>query len=164
MFDSFCWGIEPWDAKTVEAELRKRGLNPIAENQGDFQSFHVKDADGFDLQISNGNRKNRRQRPATGKVAAPPPFEPTTWKTVWLDHISFETSNYKEQVAFYWPSSDGNRTPTKAARPNVRSATSAGSSSAAAAVAAAPRAPAPHTARAPRVYRSHFLRHRRVRS
>src|SRR5262245_14519748 len=22
-FDSFCWGIEPWDAKKVEAELRK---------------------------------------------------------------------------------------------------------------------------------------------
>jgi catechol 2,3-dioxygenase-like lactoylglutathione lyase family enzyme len=101
-FDAFCWGIEPWNTKTVEAELRKRGLNPIADHQGaDFQSFHVKDADGFDLQISNGNRKNRRQRPAAGKVAAPPPFESTSWKTVWLDHISFETSNYKEQVAFY---------------------------------------------------------------
>src|SRR5262245_43524724 len=44
VFDSFCFGIEPWDAKNVEAELRKRGLNPIADNQGkDFQSFHVKD-------------------------------------------------------------------------------------------------------------------------
>ena len=101
-FDSFCWGIEPWDAKTVEAELRKRGLNPIAENVGrDFQSFRIKDADGFNLQISNGNRRNRRQGPATGKISAPPPFEATTWKTVWLDHISFETSNYKEQAAFY---------------------------------------------------------------
>src|ERR1043166_7990845 len=29
--DSFCFGIEPWDAKTVEAELRKRGLSPVAE-------------------------------------------------------------------------------------------------------------------------------------
>ena len=27
VFDSFCWGIEPWDAKKVEAELRKRGLD-----------------------------------------------------------------------------------------------------------------------------------------
>ena len=43
-FDSFCWGIEPWDAKKVEAELRKRGLTPVADNVGkDFQSFHVKD-------------------------------------------------------------------------------------------------------------------------
>jgi catechol 2,3-dioxygenase-like lactoylglutathione lyase family enzyme len=31
----------------------------------------------------------------------PAPFESTSWKTVWLDHISFETSNYKEQAAFY---------------------------------------------------------------
>ena len=38
------------------------GSTPVADNQGkDFQSFHVKDPDGFDLQISNGSRKNRRQ-------------------------------------------------------------------------------------------------------
>jgi catechol 2,3-dioxygenase-like lactoylglutathione lyase family enzyme len=101
-FDGFCWGIEPWDAKKVEAELRKRGLTPVADNQGkDFQSFHVKDPDGFDLQISNGNRKNRRQGAANGKTSAPAPFESTSWKTVWLDHISFEVSNYKETAAFY---------------------------------------------------------------
>jgi catechol 2,3-dioxygenase-like lactoylglutathione lyase family enzyme len=100
--DSFCWGIAPWNAKTVEAELKKRGLNPIADNRpGGFESFHVKDADGFDLQISNGNAKNRRQGAANGKVNAPAPFEATNWKTLWLDHISFETSNYKEQAAFY---------------------------------------------------------------
>src|SRR5262249_6953269 len=64
-FDNFCWGIEPWDAKKVEAELRKRGLDPIADNRGkDFQSFHVKDPHGFDLQIRNRNRRNRRQGPA----------------------------------------------------------------------------------------------------
>ena len=101
-FDSFCWGIEPWDAKKVEAELRKRGLTPVADNQGkDFQSFHVKDPGGFDLQISNGNRKNRRQGSANGKTSAAAPFEATNWKTVWLDHISFEVPNYKESVAFY---------------------------------------------------------------
>jgi catechol 2,3-dioxygenase-like lactoylglutathione lyase family enzyme len=100
-FDGFCWGIDQWDAKKVEAELRKRGLAPVADNHGDFQSFHVKDPDGFDVQISNGSRKNRRQGPASGKTSAPAPFEPTAWKTVWLDHISFEASNYKESVAFY---------------------------------------------------------------
>ena len=46
--------ISPWDAKKVEAELKKRGLNPIADNDGKFQSFRVKDPDGFDVQISNG--------------------------------------------------------------------------------------------------------------
>jgi catechol 2,3-dioxygenase-like lactoylglutathione lyase family enzyme len=102
VFDNFCWGIEPWDAKKVEAELRKRGLTPVADNRGkDFESFHVKDPDGFDLQISNGSRRNRRQGAAHGTTASPSPFEPTNWKTVWLDHISFEVSNYKETVAFY---------------------------------------------------------------
>ena len=100
-FDGFCWGIDQWDTKTVEAELKKRGLTPVADNHGDFQSFHVKDPDGFDLQISNGNRKNRRQGPAAGKTSAPAPFEATGWQTVWLDHISFEVTNYKETVAFY---------------------------------------------------------------
>lgn len=100
--DGFCWGIEPWDAKKVEAELRKRGLEPVADNRGkDFQSFHVKDPDGFDLQISNGNKKNRRQGDAKGKLAVPAPFDATGWKTVWLDHISFQCTNYKESVAFY---------------------------------------------------------------
>ena len=101
-FDGFCFGIEPWDAKKVEAELKARGLMPVADNMGkDFQSFHVKDPDGFDLRISNGSRKNRRQGAVSGKTSAPAPFEATAWKTVWLDHISFEVSNYKETAAFY---------------------------------------------------------------
>jgi catechol 2,3-dioxygenase-like lactoylglutathione lyase family enzyme len=102
VWDSFCWGIEPWDAKKVEAELTKRGLNPFADNDGkDFQSFHVKDPDGFDVQISNGNKKNRRKGPANGLPPAAAPFESTRWKTLWLDHISFQVSNYKESTAFY---------------------------------------------------------------
>ena len=57
---------------------KKRGLTPVADNDGkDFQSFHVKDPDGFDLQISNGSRKNRRQGAANGKTSAPAPFEAT---------------------------------------------------------------------------------------
>jgi catechol 2,3-dioxygenase-like lactoylglutathione lyase family enzyme len=61
----------------------------------------VKDPDGFDLQISNGSRKTRRLTPAAGKNVAPAPFEATGWKTVWLDHISFECADYKATVAFY---------------------------------------------------------------
>jgi catechol 2,3-dioxygenase-like lactoylglutathione lyase family enzyme len=99
-FGSYTWGIEPWDAQKVEAELKKRGLNPVADNNGSFQSFRIKDADGFDLRISNG--KMRSRRPAgQQKFLTPPPFDATTWKTLFLDHISFETTNYKEQAAFY---------------------------------------------------------------
>ena len=65
--ESFCFVIEQWNAANVEAELRKRGLTPVADNDGKgFESFHVKDPDGWDLQISNGNglaksRKTKRR-------------------------------------------------------------------------------------------------------
>jgi catechol 2,3-dioxygenase-like lactoylglutathione lyase family enzyme len=101
--DSFCFGIEPWNAKAVEAELRKRGLAPAVENDGrGFESFRVKDPDGFDLQISNGNfAKMRRAKPANAKLSTAAPFQPTGWKTVWLDHLSFGATDYKRSVSFY---------------------------------------------------------------
>ena len=58
--DHISWGIEPWDTETVRGELLKRGLTPREDtgNRGTmetsaFKSFHVKDPDGWDLQISN---------------------------------------------------------------------------------------------------------------
>jgi catechol 2,3-dioxygenase-like lactoylglutathione lyase family enzyme len=100
---SFCFVIDPWNASKVEAELQKRGLTPVSDNDGrGFESFHVKDPDGFDLQISNGNGlvKSRRT-PPSGKLSAPAPFESTGWKTIWLDHLSFSVSNYKKSASFY---------------------------------------------------------------
>jgi predicted enzyme related to lactoylglutathione lyase len=102
VWDGFCWGIEPWDTNKVEAALKARGLNPVADHGGDdFRSFHVKDPDGMDVQISNGNKRNRRRTPANGKLNVALPFEPTGWKTVYLDHISYRCTSYKETVAFY---------------------------------------------------------------
>ena len=101
--DSFCVGIEPWSAKTVERELKARGLTPIAETgPNGFESFHVKDLDGFDLQISNGAfAKRRLAAPAAAKLSEAAPFAPTGWKTVWLDHFSFGVSDYKKSTSFY---------------------------------------------------------------
>jgi len=101
--ESFCFGIEPWNAKSVEAELRARGLTPVAERDGKgFESFHVKDPDGFDLQISNGGfAKRRRAMPPNARLSAPAPFGPTGWKTVWLDHFSFGATDYKKSASFY---------------------------------------------------------------
>ncbi len=99
---NFCWGIDPWDTNKVEAALKARGLNPVADHAGsDFKSFHIKDPDGFDIQVSNGTKANRRRGPANAKLSAPLPFEPTGWKTMWLDHISYGCSDYKRTVAFY---------------------------------------------------------------
>ena len=54
------WGVEPWDTEKVKAELERRGLKPRPDMVGDnFKSFHVKDPDGWDLQISN--QKDNRE-------------------------------------------------------------------------------------------------------
>ena len=58
------WGIAPWDTESVRSELTKRGLNPRVDTgsaediaTSTFKSFHVRDPDGWDLQISNQTRE-----------------------------------------------------------------------------------------------------------
>jgi catechol 2,3-dioxygenase-like lactoylglutathione lyase family enzyme len=102
--ESFAFAIAPWNAAKVEAELKRRGLTPIAENDGKgFESFKVKDPDGWTVQICNGNGlvKSRKASPASAKLREAAPFASTGWKTVWLDHFSFNASNYKESASFY---------------------------------------------------------------
>lgn len=100
---NYCFVIDPWNAATVEAELRKRGMEPVVDGDGSgFESFHVKDPDGWDLQISNGKGLSlaRKTKPSA-KLSAPPPFASTGWKTVWLDHFSYNAANYKATASFY---------------------------------------------------------------
>jgi len=52
--DHVAYTIETWDKKAVEAELKRRGLTPTPDTD---DSFHVKDPDGFNLQISGKNMK-----------------------------------------------------------------------------------------------------------
>jgi catechol 2,3-dioxygenase-like lactoylglutathione lyase family enzyme len=52
--DHVAYTIETWDKDAVEAELRRRGMEPRPDTP---DSFHVKDPDGFDLQISGKNMK-----------------------------------------------------------------------------------------------------------
>jgi catechol 2,3-dioxygenase-like lactoylglutathione lyase family enzyme len=100
---SFCFVIEPWNARTVEMELRKRGMTPVEEYDGKgFESFHVKDPNGWNLQLCNGSGLAKaRKTPATAKLGVPEPFAATGWKTVWLDHLSYNVINYKESASFY---------------------------------------------------------------
>jgi catechol 2,3-dioxygenase-like lactoylglutathione lyase family enzyme len=98
------FAIDPWNARLVEQELRRRGLNPIADNDGKgFESFHVRDPDGFDVQIGNGQGHvaARKRSSATAKPTTAAPFASTGWQTVWLDHFSFNAANYKSSVSFY---------------------------------------------------------------
>jgi catechol 2,3-dioxygenase-like lactoylglutathione lyase family enzyme len=52
--DHVAYTIDTWDKDAVEAELKRRGLTPRPDTP---DSFHVKDPDGFDLQISGRNMK-----------------------------------------------------------------------------------------------------------
>ena len=101
VFDGYAWGIDQWDTDKVKAALEKRGLHPVADHHGDYKSFRVKDPDGFDVAITNGNKANRRNTPATAKLPAPAPFAPTGWNTLYLDHISFEVPDFRRSAAFY---------------------------------------------------------------
>src|SRR5581483_11650909 len=41
------------------------------------------------------------QEPARDTTPLVPPFEPTGWKTVWLDHLNYQCVDYKKAAAFY---------------------------------------------------------------
>jgi catechol 2,3-dioxygenase-like lactoylglutathione lyase family enzyme len=52
--DHIAYTIENWDKNAVQSELERRGLNPQADTDN---SFHVKDPNGFDLQICGKEMK-----------------------------------------------------------------------------------------------------------
>jgi catechol 2,3-dioxygenase-like lactoylglutathione lyase family enzyme len=52
--DHIAYTIENWDKNAVKVELERRGLNPQPDTEN---SFHVKDPNGFDLQISGKEMK-----------------------------------------------------------------------------------------------------------
>jgi catechol 2,3-dioxygenase-like lactoylglutathione lyase family enzyme len=57
VIDHISFGVEPWDKDAVKKELEGRGLAPRwdggGKTQTGFESYHVKDPDGWDLQVSN---------------------------------------------------------------------------------------------------------------
>jgi catechol 2,3-dioxygenase-like lactoylglutathione lyase family enzyme len=150
VFDGFAWGIEPWDTDTVKAALEKRGLKPVPDHHGsDYRSFRVKDPDGFDVAVTNGTKALRRKTPASAKLPAPAPFEPTGWNTLYLDHISLEVPDYRRSAAFYqallgWDVRPGNGTQASVQIGSIGGAIIRGNAAArAAARGNAPAAPAP---------------------
>ena len=52
--DHIAYTIESWDKNAVKAELERRGLDPKEDTEN---SFHIKDPNGFDLQISGKEMK-----------------------------------------------------------------------------------------------------------
>ena len=54
LINHVAYTIDNRDKNAVEAELRRRGFEPRPDTD---DSFHIKDPDGFDLQISGKNMK-----------------------------------------------------------------------------------------------------------
>ena len=52
--DHIAYTIDDWNKDAVEAELKRRGLAPVADTD---ESFHIRDPDGFDVQIAGRNMK-----------------------------------------------------------------------------------------------------------
>src|SRR5262249_54135270 len=78
-----------WDKKAVEAELKRRGLQPQAE--GDH-GFWIKDPEGNPIGLFS---KDYAKRPA------PPKEKPFLWKAVGANHIVVTTPDYKKLGAWY---------------------------------------------------------------
>ena len=51
--DHVAYTVENWDENAVEAELRRRSLEPRTDMGGGSKSFHIKDPDGFDVEITS---------------------------------------------------------------------------------------------------------------
>ena len=85
LVDHFAIGVEKFNRDAVTKILKDRGANP-EENLD--AGFHIKDPDGFDVQISNGqgNAKARKTAP-NAKSAVPAPFESTGWQTIWPEAL-----------------------------------------------------------------------------
>jgi catechol 2,3-dioxygenase-like lactoylglutathione lyase family enzyme len=49
--DHFAFWVDDWNTDRVISELKKRGHDPV-DDGGGYASYHIKDPDGFDLQIS----------------------------------------------------------------------------------------------------------------
>jgi catechol 2,3-dioxygenase-like lactoylglutathione lyase family enzyme len=101
--ESFSFVVEPWNTTAVERVLRERGLSPVAEHGANgFESFWVKDPDGWPIQICNGNGLAKQRKTSHASTTpATPPFASTGWKTVWLDHFSFNVTDYKKSASLY---------------------------------------------------------------
>lgn len=100
LIDHIAYTIDDWDKNAVEAELRRRGLSPKADTEN---SFHVKDPDGFDLQIAGkGMRPEFWPEPsaAAGSVKhaaiSKGPFTAIT-----VNHISYQSKDFAKIRDFY---------------------------------------------------------------
>jgi catechol 2,3-dioxygenase-like lactoylglutathione lyase family enzyme len=55
--DHIAYTLDNWDENAVESELTRRGLAPKPDMGGGSKSFHIRDPDGFNLQVCGPLKK-----------------------------------------------------------------------------------------------------------
>ena len=87
--DHFAFTIENFDKAAVEAELRRRGMDPRVDTD---LSFHVREPEGYDIQIC---AKDLVKRPIHSTA------KPTLWRAVSVNHVGFVSADYGKARDWY---------------------------------------------------------------
>jgi len=86
--ERFAFAIEKWDAKAVEDELKKHGLQPKSDDRG----FWFNDPEGNEVGVF---ARDYMTRPAAR------PEKPAVWRATNANHIVFLYKDYKKVGAWY---------------------------------------------------------------
>jgi catechol 2,3-dioxygenase-like lactoylglutathione lyase family enzyme len=54
LVDHFCLGVDKFNRESVIRDLKQRGVSPEPDENG-FSGFHVKDPDGFNVQLEDSS-------------------------------------------------------------------------------------------------------------
>ena len=81
--------LDRWDKNAVEAELKRRGLNPVSDTN---RCFRFKDLEGFEIALC---ASNYLERPAGSNE------KPAVWKAVSANHIVENSRDYGKLRDWY---------------------------------------------------------------
>ena len=86
---NFAFTLDRWDKRAVEAELKRRGLNPVSDTD---RCFRFKDMEGFDIAVC---AKNYLKRPT------PSHEKPPVWKALSANHVVENSTDYSKLRDWY---------------------------------------------------------------
>jgi len=87
--ERFAFTIDPWDKRTVEAELKRRNLQPKADTD---RGFWFNDPDGLEIGVFARDYAKRPTAPSS---------KPALWKAVSANHIVVFSPTYRKLADWY---------------------------------------------------------------
>jgi catechol 2,3-dioxygenase-like lactoylglutathione lyase family enzyme len=86
---NFAFTLDRWDRKAVEADLKRRGLDPVSDTD---RCFRFKDMEGFDIAVCAANYMQRPR--ASGE-------KPAVWKALSANHVVENSRDYGKLRDWY---------------------------------------------------------------